>query len=101
MKAERSGSLKVNEVDANALGLLAGSLERPIRRRGNVRIENRERIACPSPWRHPIAWLRWNPLQHRVTTAEFPDCIVTVNPDRGVVLEPQNPAPADEEPWWQ
>lgn len=23
------------------------------------------RVPCPSPWRHPIRWLRWNPFLTR------------------------------------
>lgn len=90
----RGGSLHVQSIDAAAFELFTTP---PRVRRADVRLSSLEPIRCPSPWRHPIAWLRWNPLQRRRVTLRLPNCEVEPAPGGAVTLTPhpteENDAP--------
>lgn len=67
---ERSGTLKIASLDAQLYTKVIGAIPTP---KGlpkyTISITTLERAPCPSPWRHPLRWLRWNPfLRVRVTT---------------------------------
>ena len=65
---ERSGSFKLQSVDdrwtEEVFGFLTGArpAPEPDGPYDIVIIPERQPVPCPSFWRHPIRWLRWNPL---------------------------------------
>lgn len=79
-----SGSLTIKTLDADAWEVFTA----PLRPRGEVRISSLNPIARPSPWRHPIRWLRWNPLLRVRTTMVFPNCETEDAGDGALRLHP-------------
>lgn len=67
MATERSGSFRITDLDADALCRLFNP------QLYNVTIRPDRRVPCPSFWRHPIQWLRWNPL------LQEPEKVISLN----------------------
>lgn len=84
MTTERSGSLTVKSFDSEAWE----AITQPTTRRGEVRIHCFAPIPCPSRWRHPLRWLRWNPFMQKRTTLVLPNCEMQDNQDGTVSLVP-------------
>lgn len=89
MRTERSGSLTIQEFDSDAWE----AITQPTTRTGEVRVSHSEPIPCPSPWRHPIRWLRWNPFMQRRTTLVMPNCDLQDNGDGTITLLAHRPGP--------
>ncbi|HEU4735500.1 MAG TPA: hypothetical protein VFS48_00535 [Solirubrobacterales bacterium] len=91
--AERSGSLTITDVDPAAWELFTTE---PRVRRAAVRLQSFDPEPCPSPWRHPVAWLRWNPLVSRRITMVLPNCEIASGEDGSVTLTPRPAEPAPD-----
>jgi hypothetical protein len=95
LATERSGSLTITDFDADAFE----ALFQPETGGHEVRVTSVESIACPSPWRHPIRWLRWNPLLRSRTTLVLPNCEVHEHGDGSVSLTPLLSDQLGPAPW--
>lgn len=63
MDTERSGSLRIQAINADwAEEVFAFAAAKAAEARFDISILMDPRVPCPSPWRHPLRWLRWNPL---------------------------------------
>lgn len=84
----RGVTMHFAEVDPEfAAGALSGT-----RAGVTVHLDALERIPAPSPWRHPIAWLRWNPQQRIRVRLTLHNADVERGDDGGIRISPANPA---------
>ena len=84
--AEGSGSMRIIDIDPAAWELFTTA---PRVRRAAVRLQVFDPLPCPSPWRHPVRWFRWNPLMSRRTEMVLPDCEIEPGGDGSVTLTPR------------
>lgn len=57
---ERSGSFRIQQLDGDWVEMVADFFDQ--RLFDFTVLPEREKTPCPSLWRHPIQWLRWNPF---------------------------------------
>lgn len=73
MDTERSGKLPIQDVDPewieSVFEFCSERRPQPPEQLWDVVIRTEgELVPCPSFWRHPILWLRWNPFMRQPAT---------------------------------
>jgi hypothetical protein len=58
----REGTLRITDFDEDAFRELVGGGVATVSFGVDIQASQQIRTPCPSPWRHPLRWLRWNPF---------------------------------------
>lgn len=83
---ERSGTFNLTGLDGEfyekLMGFMIPAPTGPLPRY-TVSVTTRPKVPCPRLWRHPLRWLRWNPLLlEPPMTVTFYDAEFEVTDDR-------------------
>jgi hypothetical protein len=63
-RTERSGTFNIASFDEEFYRKVIGFIPPPPGPLPlyTISVTYRDPVPCPSPWRHPLRWLRWNPF---------------------------------------